>query len=368
MRIDQLECSHFRNINTCSLTFYDGIHIFHGKNGQGKTNLLESIYYLAITKSFRQVNEKKLVQLGHHSFEIKSSLKKSDGQYRVRAYWDEQHKKNFWLNNTKIDKIKDFIGFIPVVILVPDDLSITQGGPQQRRRYMDVLLSQSSTKYLNQLMKYRNLLKSRYSLFQQEQPDSLLVETITTQLAETAFSIIQERIRFIQWLKDQITPLYNSISGRNDLIKLHYLTSFKHIDLTNKDALVEFWLNRIPEELEKRRSACGIHLDDFMIYLNGKAIRNFGSQGENKTMVIALKIAEYHYLQQSKEDKPLLLFDDIFGELDGLRINKMLHVLEQIGQVFITTASRDFFNKLDISMETHFYSVENGHVYEEASA
>lgn len=365
MILKQLELKQFRNIHECTLGFYNGIHVLYGANGHGKTNLLESIYYIAISKSFRPVTEKQIVEQGKDSFEVKAVFQKEEDEYFIRAYWDKIHKKNFWINKHKIQTIQEYIGLIPIVLLIPDDLLITRGAPSFRRKFMDLVLSQSDKKYLKTLMQYQRMLRHRNALFQQEEIDSTLAESITIQLAKFAYIITSQRLQFIEWLKKNLTPLYTSISKGMDEVKIHYISTFQNVLGMEENQFIQYWLKKLPEELQRQKTIVGTHLDDFVIYLNGKSIRYYGSQGENKTMVIALKIAEYKYLQSSREEKPILLFDDIFGELDPQRIQNMLLLMGNIGQVFVTTASRELFHNITVPYDVHFYNIVQGQAVEE---
>jgi DNA replication and repair protein RecF len=361
MILKRLELKHFRNIHACELQFYPGIHVLYGKNGQGKTNLLESIYYLAITKSFRPAKESQIVEYNRNFFELKAILQ-GEYEHYVRIYWDDKNKKNVWIDKNKVQSVHDYIGTIPVVLLVPEDMAITRGGPAQRRRYLNLMLSQANQKYLQSLINYNRILRQRNALLQQETIDPHLAEALTIQLARQAEYLIKERIRFIDWLKQYAQQIYNSVSPGDDVVKMHYISTIKSAAGSEEDIIKE-WLQHLPAEIEKQRTLLGPHLDDFLIYLNGKPIRYFGSQGENKTMVLTLKVAEYQYLLSSGNKNPILLFDDIFGELDRERIEKMLKLIGTIGQVFVTTAAKELFEGLETA-DLHFYEIQQGMIRE----
>ncbi len=365
MILKKLKLTNFRNFADAELEFSEGIQILHGNNGQGKTNLLESIYFLAITKSFRTTKEKNLLRHNQSHFEIKGFLEKGEKNLRVRAYWDGEHGKNFSLNDYPVSGLQNYVGTIPVVLLVPEDLSVTKGAPAERRRFVNVVLGQADGKYLHDLIQYRKLLRNKNIALQEENINTVLVEAFTQQLAILADNICRKRLKFTEWLNEKLPELYAGMSGGTEEMKVRYRPY-------NFDPGSESYQTKWPEtagrELEKRRNLLGPHLDDFIIYLNGKQIKYFGSQGENKTAVIALKLAEYFYLFASNNERPLMLFDDIFGELDKGRIDNMLSMLGEMAQVFVTTASPDFFANLSVPAAVNRYRITAGSVLEENNA
>lgn len=365
MIITQLEVRQFRNIGDARLEFHQGVHVITGPNGQGKTNLLESIYLIAIPKSFRPVKDHQMVQYGQSFYDIRADIRLESEEKKVRIYWDAEHGKLVWLNQQKMESLKDYVGIFPVVLLIPEDLEITKGGPSMRRRFLDIVLSQASRQYLNAAVHYRKILKHRNTLLLQDQPDASLLEAFTIQLSKYAAVMIRHRLEFMDWLKSRLPDIYGTISGKSDSVTLHYLNSIGK-DVVEEENIRITWLDRIPREVEQKRTLIGPHLDDFLIYLNKKPIRYFGSQGENKTMVIALKILEYFYLQHSHTQRPLLLFDDIFGELDPVRVQNMLSLFGEIGQVFLTSASDTVFKFSPERMPVYYYDVMQGKVKERA--
>jgi DNA replication and repair protein RecF len=361
MFLKELKLTDYRNYARLQLSFGEGIQIIHGENGQGKTNLLESIYYLAITKSFRMAKEKEILRQDQPYFEIVGEFAGRENPFTVRTYWDRENKKNFWMNSSKVNGLQDYIGTIPIVLLIPSDLAITKGAPGERRRFFDLLLGQAQGKYLKNLVHYKKLLKNRSLILLEENPDKTLFESYTHKMAEIADELCQERLLLVNWLNEKLEETYSRISGKTDKVYLDYKPSFSEYGDTGT-SFASQWPLLIEKELLRKRTLIGPHLDDFVMYLNDKPIRQFGSQGENKTAVIALKLSEYFYLYDQTHERPLMLFDDIFGELDENRINNMLNALGEIAQVFVTTTSPDFFNKLDIKAHIDYYRVENGKI------
>ena len=360
-----LKLVNFRNYLQAEIHFKDGILVLFGENGQGKTNILESIYYLALTKSFRTSNDLNLILNGQEYFRIQGELVNHQGRkFTASMAYSRTEGKRLVFNNQKVQKFSDYIGNIPVVLLAPSDLDISQGGPQRRRQFLDVMLSQASKLYLYHLIQYRRSLRQRNALLQSDKFDKNLLQSWEEALVENGISLIQERLKALQVLEDRVRKHYQELSGSQDKIKLIYRGSFS---ATREQDLPQVFRRALELNREKDMSlgttSIGPHRDDVLFLINGKPLRAVGSQGEHKTFVIALKIAEFHFLRGVQDESPILLFDDIFGELDAGRISNMISSLSEIGQVFITTTSPDFFGKVkQWDQNITFYEISRGTV------
>lgn len=367
MVLNKLQLTNFRNYHEQKIVFHSGTNILFGNNGEGKTNILESLYYLALTKSFRTNNDQNLILNNESFFRIQGDFTNEQGRKMVSAIaFSVSEGKRIQLNNQKISKFSDYIGSIPVVLLAPSDLDITLSGPQQRRRFLDIMLSQASKVYLHHSLQYRRSLKQRNLLLQQTSLDHQLLQSWDEALVQNGSILIEKRIEAIEKLDELIKQYYRQMSGNNDKVKLIYQSSFP---IKEPGKISELYQTALQQNLEKDRlnqaTSIGPHRDEILFLISGKPLKAVGSQGEHKTFVISLKMAEYHFLQTMNKSFPLLLFDDIFGELDSGRINNMIHSLSEIGQVFITTTSPNFFGKLEHwKGDTFFYQVEQGIVKE----
>lgn len=367
MVLNKLHLTNFRNYHEQKIVFHGGTNILFGNNGEGKTNILESLYYLALTKSFRTNNDQNLILNNESFFRIQGDFTNEQGRKIVSAIaFSVSEGKRIHLNNQKISKFSDYIGSIPVVLLAPSDLDVTLAGPQQRRRFLDIMLSQSSKVYLHHSLHYRRSLKQRNLLFQQGSTDHQLLQSWDEALIQNGSILIEKRIEAVEKLDELIKQYYQQMSGNSDKVKLVYQCSFP---IKAPEKISEHYQLALQQNLEKDRlnqaTSIGPHRDEILFLINGKPLKAIGSQGEHKTFVISLKMAEYHYLQSMNKSLPLLLFDDIFGELDSSRINNMIHSLSAIGQVFITTTSPNFFGKLaQWKGDTFFYQVQQGTVKE----
>ncbi len=365
MILKHLNLSHFRNYSKESIVFKPGTNILFGKNGQGKTNILESIYYLALTKSFRTNSDQNLVLNKEEYFRIQGHfLTDQEREMTVSIAYSPVDGKRLTHNNQRVLKFSDYIGQVPVVLLAPSDLEISQGGPYRRRQFLDIMLSQASQLYLHHLLQYRRSLKQRNQLLQNEVTDVEMLHSWNEALVNQGVVVVEKRLEAIEKLDFMVKEYYSQLSGGTDRVKLVYQSAFSLRDGGNIGGSFKKALQEQEErDIRLQSTTIGPHRDDILFLINGKPLRGVGSQGEHKTFIISLKMAEYQFLKNLQNQIPLLLFDDIFGELDAGRISNMISTLSEIGQVFITTTSPHFFGKVDSwKSETFFYEVDAGHV------
>ncbi len=352
MVLRNLEIENFRNFSHLKINFDDGINIISGMNGQGKTSILESIYYLALTKSFRTSNDNHVVSYNKKHFNIISTISsKSQADKKIRLYYSRQEGKHIFVNKKEIEKFSEYIGVIPCVVLTLEDMKLTMGGPQERRRFLDILISQISPVYLEDLKIYKRSVQQRNALLSRDDKNMVAnqISIWNKQLIEHGSRIIFHRLNFNEFLNTHLSKYYNNISGSDDQIHVTYKS-------TVSDEIAEKDVNQIKRafekkleivfdyEFERRISIVGPHRDDLSFTNDSKIFKNFCSQGENKTLVIALKFLEWEYISRERKIKPVLLLDDIFGELDEFRMHGLLNFLERIGQAYITTTMQDKFN------------------------
>ncbi len=365
MILNNLKLINFRNYKKEDIIFKPGTNILFGKNGQGKTNILESIYYLALTKSFRTNNDQNLILNSEDYFRIQGEFNIQQGREMVSSIaFSTQEGKRLNYNNQKVQKFSEYIGQIPIVLLAPSDLQISQNGPHKRRQFLDIMLSQASQLYLHQLLQYRRSLKQRNSLLQEENVDIRLLQSWDEALVQQGATVIEKRLEAVKKLDYLVKDYYVQLSGGQDKVKLVYQCSFP---LKEAESIQGNFKSALEKQLDKDRklqaTTVGPHRDDILFLINGKPMRWVGSQGEHKTLIIALKMAEYQFLGNIQNAVPILLFDDIFGELDSGRITNMIATLSRIGQVFITTTSPYFFGKVDRwTGDTFFYEINQGRV------
>lgn len=365
MQLKRLALLNFRNYTDAEIEFADGVNVIYGENGAGKTSILEAIHYLALTKSFRAGTDKHLVSNKADMCRVQGEFADANGNTtRTTIAYALDSGKHLTVNGQKMQIFSEYIGDVPVVLLHPADLNLSQGGPQLRRRFLDVLLSQSSKVYLHSLMQYNRSLRQRNLLLQQPNCDVELLKSWEENLISHGVAVIRKRQQAATELSELVKQYYKALSQKDHNGKIIYQCN---VSAENGQELETVYRNLFAKkragEIEQGTTIVGPHRDDLLFLLNGKAMKTYASQGEHKTWVISLKLAEFHHLEAQQHQAPILLFDDIFGELDANRIRQMLEQLSTIGQVFVTTTSRNFFDKIQrFDTPTHYYHVQNGSV------
>jgi DNA replication and repair protein RecF len=359
MILRELEIENFRLFPYLKIKFSDGINIISGMNGQGKTSILESIYYLALTKSFRTSNDNHVISYNQKHFNIKSDfVSKNSERKNIRIFHSSSDGKHLFINKKEMLKFSEYIGTVPCVILTLDDLKLTMGGPQERRRFLDILISQISPVYLEDLKIYRRTLQQRNALLGMEDKEEIKnqISIWNDKIIEHGSRIIYHRLEFVDFLNRYLSEYYNKISKLRDNIGVKYLSSLgDNENLSDmkriKNRFEKKLLLIFKYEMERKKSVIGPHRDDLQFFKENKIFRDFCSQGENKTLVIALKFLEWEYISKERHIKPILLLDDIFGELDTIRMQGLLDFLGIIGQAYITTTMQDKFNSQHTSQK-----------------
>ncbi len=359
MILRELKLENFRLFSQVTIYFSDSMNIITGMNGQGKTSILESVYYTALTRSFRTNNDQHAIQYGKDYFNIYTLYEKDTGNIsNIRTFYSKEKGKYLFLDEKQITKYSQYIGTVPCVLLTLDDLKLSLGSPAERRRFIDILLSQISPVYLDHLKKYRRSLMQRNALLAQTEDRNVRkeLEIWDDKLVEHGSSIIEKRKELADYLNENLQLQYNKFVKEPAAVSVKYISK---IEYERKSIASQFYekLKNI-RELEKSRATTliGPHRDDLVFYKDGKSFKEYGSQGENKTLVIALKLSEWEYHTLSRDIKPILLLDDIFGELDRSRIMSLVAVLNEIGQSFITTTHENFPGS------GKKYIIENGQV------
>jgi DNA replication and repair protein RecF len=345
MFLRELKLENFRLFSQINIGFSEAINIITGMNGEGKTSILESIYYAALTRSFRTSNDRQAVRYENEFLNIHTVFEKADGnKLNVRFFFSVTEGKNLFVDDKKVLKFSEYIGTVPCVVLTLEDLKLTFGGPVERRRFMDILLSQVSPLYIDHLKHYRRSLIQRNALLAQPSAHNIQnqLEIWNEKLVEHGTAIIAKRKDLVTYLNEHLGHRYNYFTRRKENISVRYRST---IDTDAMD-ITRHFIDRLKHsyEIERKRAmtVIGPHRDDLEFYKDGKSFKEFGSQGENKTLVIALKLTEWEFLTASRKTNPVLLLDDIFGELDRYRIQALVEVLKKVGQAFITTTMENF--------------------------
>lgn len=368
MYLKEIEIKNFRNLDEFHIKFNKKLNVIYGENGQGKTSILEAIYLLTITKSFRTNNEKFLLNYSKENFSINGNFySDSNEELSLRLYYSNNEGKHIFFNKSRIEKFSTLIGKFPVILLSLEDLELTYGLPSNRRKFVDIILSQVSPIYLQALQYYKKALLNRNKLLYliYEKKESIeSVEAWNEQLIHYGTEIIKSRNKFINFLNSTIGQYYREVSKKEENIKVDYISNIiSNVHETNDANIKNIFFEKLSLSIDKdilRQSTfIGPHRDDFGFNKNGQTIKFFGSQGENKTFLIALKLSENEYLKLRKSEKPIFLLDDIFSELDEYRINNLIDHLANSGQTFITTTAKDKFVSAQIC-DNDFFLIKNG--------
>lgn len=367
MVLNFIDLNNFRLHKISKLEFSNNINYIIGGNGQGKTSILEAIYYLCTTKSINQSSDVEAIAFNEDYFEINGGF--SDfSKNKVRVFFERHsNKKSVFLDQKQIYNASSLIGKFPVVALLQSDHAITQGSPAERRRFVDSIISQSSATYLKLLLDYNKILRNRSSLLskiKEFRSNELLdqLEAWTKSLVNTGSEVIKHRIKFIEEFNNYIKKPYVYIMGKKEFPKIVY-NSVSGVD---DSKVVESFEQRLIEsksnELRRARNLVGPHRDDFEFFIENLELKKFGSQGQNKTFQIALRFSQFFYLKDKLSVAPIFLMDDVFGELDTYRAERISNYLSEIGQAFITMTDFSRLEKLTKSEADLVINVNSGTV------
>jgi len=353
MWIKKIKIKNFRNYESEEINLEKNINIFYGQNAQGKTNIIESIFLCSLGKSFRTKKDKEMIKLNEQNALVEVEYEKSDRDGKIKI--EIGNKKNIYLNGIKIKKLSELLGNLNIVIFTPDDINILKGGPQNRRRFLDIMISQLRPNYMHILNLYIKTMEQRNNYLRQikeEHKDENLLEIWDEKLAEYAIKIYEYRKEFIEKIIKKLDIIHKNITNGEEQIELEYIT-----ECDSKEKYLKLLKERRKLDIIKGFTTKGVHRDDFMIYINKKDIKIFGSQGQNRTAMLSLKLAELQVIYDEIGEYPILLLDDFMSELDKTRRKNFLENIEGT-QVIITGTE-----KLDIeNLEYLEYNVSNGKV------
>lgn len=361
MIVNSLNLSNFRNYNHFFIEFNQDINILIGNNGQGKTNLIEAIYLLSVGKSFKTHINKQMIMFNNDYAKVKGEIISNRKRRNLEMILGSDFKRAK-IDNQDIYKISEYVGYLNVVVFIPDDLYLVKGSPSNRRRFIDLELSKISPIYVFNLSKYNSLLKERNKylkvLNQKNHDSDEYLEVLDEQLAKLQIEIIKKRIDFVKKLDKKVALIYQMIAKRdNERIKLNYICFVKN-EYTYENILALYKKN-YQRDIRYMQTHVGIHKDDLGIYMNDNAADLFASQGQQRTIVLAMKIALIELIKDEIGEYPVLLLDDVLSELDETRKNMLLDILNKKIQTFITTTSIDGINHQIVAKAKKIY-IESG--------
>lgn len=342
MIVKSLELSDYRNYDSLSLNFDKGINIFYGDNAQGKTNILEAIYLASTTKSHRGSKDREIIQLQKEESHIRIFTEKDDVTHKIDMHLKKNKSKGIAIDGIPIKRSSELLGFIHIVFFSPEDLGIIKNGPGERRRFIDLELCQLDKVYLYNLSKYNKIVSQRNNLLKQISFNRSLVDTLEIwdeQLIECGTQVIRARERFIEQLNTIVYEIHRKLSGGKEELFVKYEPN------VTADVFPDKLKRVVDRDIQMKMTSVGPHRDDIMFMVGDIDIRKFGSQGQQRTSALSLKLAEIELVRNTIKDEPILLLDDVLSELDRNRQTYLLDSINNI-QTFVTcTGLEEFVNK-----------------------
>ena len=348
MHIEQLKLTNYRNYDALTLDFSPKINVFIGENAQGKTNVMESIYVLAMAKSHRTTNDKELIRWESDYGKIEGAVQKKYGTLPIELTISKKGKKGK-INHIEQSRLSHYIGQMNVVMFAPEDLNLVKGSPQIRRRFIDMEIGQISPVYLHDLVTFQKILKQRNHYLKLHQGkrkiNDVMYEVYNEQYIHAAVQIIQKRFQFMDLLQEWAEPIHAGISQGKEALLINYRTVVgieKNCTSSEMEQLLQKKLLDVKDrEFERGVTLVGPHRDDLQFLVNGYDVQTYGSQGQQRTTALSLKLAEIELIKQETSETPILLLDDVLSELDDYRQSHLLNTIQGEVQTFVTTTSVD---------------------------
>lgn len=357
MFVKSLELCNFRNYDNLNIEFSDGVNILYGNNAQGKTNILEAIYLSATTKSHKGSKDKEIIKMGCPESHVRVFFDKDGFTHKVDMHLKRTKSKGIAIDGIPIRRSSELIGLAHMVFFSPEDLSIIKNGPGERRRFIDMGLSQVDKVYLHNLTKYNKILNQRNHLLKQASFNSKLLDTLSIwdlQLVECGNLVINQRKIFIEQLNEIIFDIHKKLSGNQEELFIQYMPNTMPDDFEIKLSKVR------DKDLILKSTSVGPHRDDIQFLIKGNDLRKYGSQGQQRTSALSLKLAEIEIIRNSVCENPVLLLDDVLSELDRNRQNYLLDSIKDIQTIVTCTGLEEFVNNRMIMDQ--IYEVVNGTV------
>ncbi|MEY8752947.1 DNA replication/repair protein RecF [Alkalicoccobacillus gibsonii] len=366
MRVNKLSLINYRNYAKAELEFTKQVHVFIGDNAQGKTNVLEAIYVLAMAKSHRTSKDKELINWSEEYAGIYGEAQTRHNKLTLDLRISAKGKK-VKLNGLEQRRLSEYVGALNVVMFAPEDLHLVKGSPQGRRRFMDMELGQISPVYLHHSSRYQKILVQRNSLLRDwhRKPAPDMLDILTDQLIDTAAELIKRRAEFLKKLQKWAESIHYDISRGTEQLKLTYLSTIEvseDVNLSNlKERLYTVYQQKKEKEQMRGTTLFGPHREDIGFLVNEKDVQSFGSQGQQRTTALALKLAEIELIKEEVGEYPVLLLDDVLSELDDYRQSHLLETIQQKVQTFVTTTGLAGVHQ-DALENAEVFEVKSGHI------
>lgn len=368
MYLEKLKLNYFRNYDHLEIGFNNQVNVFLGQNAQGKTNLMESIYVLAMAKSHRTSNDKDLIFWEEEYAKIEGRVQRATSSTHLELLISKKGKRAK-CNFLEQQRLSQYIGNMNVVMFAPEDLNLVKGSPQVRRKFIDMEIGQVSAVYLHDISQYQKILQQRNSYLRQMQisknKDWTMLDILTEQFIEKGAKIVLKRLEFISKLQQWAAPIHLNISRGLENLRIEYKSSTNVSDSSDLSKMMNelaLQYQKLKEkEVDRGSTLFGPHRDDLLFFVNGKDVQTFGSQGQQRTTALSIKLAEIELIHEEIGEYPILLLDDVLSELDDYRQTHLLNTIQGKVQTFVTTTSIDGIDHQTLK-EAKTIIVENGTV------
>lgn len=343
MTIDKLDILNFKNIPGALLEFSSGVNCLLGSNGMGKSNLLEAIHFLCMARPMTSLPESGLIRHGEELMSVQGSFVMDNSSVEKVSIGIVKGKgKSLKRNGKEYDRLSQHIGMFPIVSVTPSDTELVSGPATERRRMIDMVISQADASYLSQLIRYNRSLESRNSMLRNGVADPILYESVESVMAEAADAVSRSRRSWVEAISPLVSENYAGIAGNNEHLKISYRSSL------NDASMQELFERNRSRDAALGYTSAGIHRDDIVTELDSYSLKSYGSQGQVKSFTIAMRLAIFRYLRQKGGETPLLLLDDIFDKLDSWRVGRIMDLVSranEFGQIFITDTNREHLDE-----------------------
>lgn len=368
MILKELSIINYKNLMQADLALSPKMNCFIGDNGMGKTNLLDAVYYLSFCRSYTNPVDSQIIRHGEEvcmlqgKYEFQNNILESSTKEEIYCAIRRRQKKQFKRNKKEYERLSDHIGLIPLVMISPADNELITGGSEVRRRFMDMAISQFDKEYLRALLRYNKALQQRNVLLKNEEShiDPTLLDLWEEQMVDAGIFIHRRRVAFIEEFTPIFNQFYAQISQSGEQVSFSYTSQLNEADFSEK-----LQQNR-QRDIFLGHTSVGIHRDELEMLLDDYPIKKVGSQGQNKTYFVSLKLAQFHFLLKTGNTTPIMLLDDIFDRLDARRVEEIVKLVSrpEFGQIFISDTNRESLDKIlaRINNSSHIYSVKDGEI------
>ncbi len=356
MIVESISFDHFRNYDRLDLTFDSGTNLFYGDNAQGKTNILEAVYLCGTTRSHRGSRDREMIQFSEEESHLRMKIKKREQPYQIDMHLKKNKAKGIAINGVAIRKASELIGLGTYVFFSPEDLNMIKNGPSERRRFLDMELCQLDRIYYRQLADYNKILNQRNRLlkeFEFRKDAEGLLDVLDLQLIKYGTAVIERRRKFTEQIAEMIEPIHRDLSGKKEQLEILYDCN------TDEKRFAEKLSENRQRDIRTKMTNTGPHRDDLIFLVNHVDVRRYGSQGQQRTAALSLKLSEIELVKYSVHDTPVLLLDDVLSELDAGRQEYLLEQIHDI-QTLMTCTGLDEFVSHNFKINKTFQVVAGG--------